>query len=65
MHNPRYNFNNKRKYQYKIKNNKKKLKPIILKNIHNIKKMDMPMKNNKKDFIKFNKQNIILMHKKL
>jgi serine/threonine protein kinase len=68
MHNPRYNFNNKRKYQYKIKNiknNKKKLKPIILKNIHNIKTMDMPMKNNKKDFIKFNKQNIILMHKKL
>lgn len=47
-----------------LKKKKEKLPPIHLKDIHNIKTKDMPMKNNKKDFIKFNRQNIILMHKR-
>ena len=44
--------------------NKKKLPPIHLKDIHNIKTRDIPKKNKKKDFIKFNRENIILMHKR-
>jgi len=58
-----YDLLNKERKKF-INKKKEKLPPIHLKDIHNIKTKDMPMKNNKKDFIKFNRQNIVLMHKR-
>ena len=52
------------KKEKKLMLKKKKLPPIHLKDIHKVKSKEIPMKNNKKDFIRFNRENIILMHKR-